>query len=563
MCQNAAMRDLTLTLVLLCAANEAAAQTRQTQASVYVTAIEVVADVRDRTDKVPPGLTPSDFVLLEEGVERRIIAVDYLRAETPAPPVQTSPPAPVATNFVGRSAGDEWQFVAYFETLLSSGKSRQRAAEAILQRVDSLVARGRVDVVLAAPNPTALVRNSRDPEAIRRALKAVAAHPGTNQLTDHRREYYRESQALAGLEAVRDASREEFVESGRTAQRQSAGSSFADAPATFETAVVRPYVDGEIQLVSHFRTGLLTWLSSYRRHTPRILLMVIDGFDTNPLDYYLSSLPKREQITLRSSISSTGLGELTQQLADALAAGSWITVSIPTDDRGGWVDDASSTGMGRFHGLTRRAMNPKGVLFSPIEPLSEIALATGGTVAKGNRGLSDVFDSLDDRLRITYQVSRRPDGKPRKIELRARDKSLMVRAARWASSSTPEEIAETRALRLLRETTFGGDLPVQSSVEWAAMAERRNGTLRATASLELLANVVPPGARGEFRFTLAVLMLPNRVTVVNRLVTDYDLSGGTFRIRTPIDVPAEVSRMVVVIEETATGLWGSSRLDIR
>jgi hypothetical protein len=48
------------------------------EAPVHVTAIDVIADVRDAHGKVPAGLTPADFVLLEEGVEQPVIGIEYL-----------------------------------------------------------------------------------------------------------------------------------------------------------------------------------------------------------------------------------------------------------------------------------------------------------------------------------------------------------------------------------------------------------------------------------------------------------------------------------------------------
>ncbi|HEY0788089.1 MAG TPA: hypothetical protein VGE86_05555, partial [Thermoanaerobaculia bacterium] len=44
----------------------------------FVTAIDVVAEVRDAKGATPADLTPADFRLLENGVERKIIAVEYL-----------------------------------------------------------------------------------------------------------------------------------------------------------------------------------------------------------------------------------------------------------------------------------------------------------------------------------------------------------------------------------------------------------------------------------------------------------------------------------------------------
>ncbi|MCY0726022.1 hypothetical protein OVW19_30225, partial [Klebsiella pneumoniae] len=77
----------------------------------------------------------------------------------------------------------------------------------------------------------------------------------------------------------------------------------------------------------------------------------------------------------------------------------------------------------------------------------------------------------------------------------------------------------------------------------------------------LIRQLVPAGAKGHFRITLAV-QIGKRVVVVNRAVSDYDLSEGVFRFRTPLDLPADATAVVLVIEETTTGVWGSTRIDI-
>ena len=50
--------------------------------------------------------------------------------------------------------------------------------------------------------------------------------------------------------------------------------------------------------------------------------------------------------------------------------------------------------------------------------------------------------------------------------------------------------------------------------------------------------------------------------VVNRAVPDYDMTEGVFRFRTPLDLPDGASKVVLVVEETTTGVWGSTRVDL-
>src|SRR5687768_9119969 len=112
----------------------------QAQETMNVTAIEVVAQVRDRSGSAPKDLKPSDFVVLEDGVQHPVIGLDYLalprpqRAD-PAATIEAPQPQPVPEK---RS---EWHFLFYFESELSSAPGRKLVAESIDRDVDRLVER--------------------------------------------------------------------------------------------------------------------------------------------------------------------------------------------------------------------------------------------------------------------------------------------------------------------------------------------------------------------------------------------------------------------------------------
>src|SRR5687767_15443269 len=82
---------------------------------VFVTAIEVVADVRDASGNLPAGLKPADFVVVEDGIERTVVGVEYLDAQRIAGAIDTSSPAPAAAA----GGAPLWQNVIYFETTLA------------------------------------------------------------------------------------------------------------------------------------------------------------------------------------------------------------------------------------------------------------------------------------------------------------------------------------------------------------------------------------------------------------------------------------------------------------
>jgi hypothetical protein len=548
---------------------------------VFVTAIEVVADVRDSKGNVPAGLKPADFVVLEDGIERPVVGVDYLDAQPIAGAIDTSgqPAAGTAPAPKGN-----WQNVIYFETTLANGPGRVTAAREMMKHVDTLVQMGTVDVVFANPIPTALVRNSRDAAAIRAALEKVAASSGTNQLAAQRREYLRDAANLRSISALKSQSPQTSNSkvvmdygsgSGGTSSTPTTSSSSSlrgefDSTgeahtATLDTNSLRPYIDQEIRMINSFRESLMSWLSSYRKHTPRNLLLVSDGFDLDPAEFYGGLSSGKAQAELKNLVSQSSLGSTGSKLAEALAAGAWTAISIPSDNNAdGWVDDSTVSAIGRVHAGTvnKRNTSPRAFLLRPLDPLNAIADATGGKVVPNSAGLGAAIEGLDDKIKITYQVDRKPDGKTRKVQVRARDANLKVHAAKFAASTTPEELASARALGLLKNATYGGDLATEGAVDWAAPSgPKKSGTLRAVTKVDLVKQILPPGAKGQFRITLAV-QLGKEAVVVNRAVPDYDLGEGVFRFRTPLDLPANATAVVLVIEETTTGAWGSTRVDV-
>jgi hypothetical protein len=550
-----------LALSLTASAQEAPLQGGGQQ--VYVTAIEIVADVRDAKGNVPAELKPGDFVVIEDGVERAVVGLDYLRAERIAASVAASPaavPAPAAPE--GPPLRTPWQNVLYFETTLSNGQGRIAAARKMMEHVETLVQMGAVDVVFADPTPRALVRNSRDASAIRTALQTVTSSAGTNRLAAHRRQFLRDITELGGMESL-------MTRSGRSpmanpAQRRSFDSAGTPEASTMDATALKMYVEEEVQMISAFRESLLSWLSSYPRHVPRNLLMVTDGFDVNPVEFYGSVASSSTRTELRTVVSQSALGESATRMGQLLAAGAWTTVSIPSDNNSdGWVDDASTSAIGRVHGsvLGRAAGRPKAFLYRPLDPLHLIADTTGGKVVANSGQLAGALEDLDDRIKLTYQVDRKPDGKARKVEVHARNRSLRVRAARFAASSTPAEMADRRAVNLLRAAAFQGDLNVDGVVDWEASGgPTKRGTLRAVADVALVRRLLDAGAKGQFRITLAV-QVGNEAVVVNRSAADYDVSQGVFRFRTPLELPGNATAVVMVIEETTTGLWGSTRFE--
>jgi len=396
----------------------------------------------------------------------------------------------------------------------------------------------------------------------------VETSGGNNQLAMHRLEFRNFAHSGTQLEAARQTdvrytmdAQGNIIKEKPAPQPQS--NNMSPNVSRVDVKFVRPYIEQEVQLISRFRRNLIAWMSNYSRYAPRTLIMVTDGYDVDPLEYYSAHLNKGDEMELRSYVSQAALNDSAEKLAASLASAGWITVSVQGDAfSDGWIDDPSSmTNVGRIHrdSFVQPLSGPRQILYRPEEPLMKVAEETGGDVVRNSGKIAQAIERIDDRLRITYQVDRKPDGKPRKIEVRARDPKLTVRAARWSASATPDEMAEQRALAQLPEgSTFIGDLPVEATVEWSANTARKQGKMRVTSK-------IPGGlTKGDFRFTLAVLVPPKEAFVTTRPLTGYRLSSdGTFDLQTPIDLPPATSVVVISIEEISTGMWGSSRIKVQ
>jgi len=562
----------TLSILLACTLTASAQQPAHVEPPVYVTAIDVVADVRDSAGKLPPGLTPADFVLLENGIERKIIGVDYMREEraaaaqsAPQPALEPGASAPASAPSASRVEQHPWQTVLYFETDLSNGRGRTRTAQEFSKHADKLVQMGTVDVIFANPRPKALLQNSRDAEAVRSALQTIAKSSGVNQLALHRREFLSYVQNSTQLNALETTdvprftvdSKGNFVKMPPPESKRK--SNMTDYVTEVDIKIVRPLLEQEVQLIHRFRRHLVAWMSNYGRYAPRTLMLVTDGYDLDPLEYYSSHLNKGDELELKSYVHQAGLSDSSTKMATALATAGWTTVSVQGNSfSDGWIDDASTQGAGRLHKSTSAQPigGPKSIFFRPMEPLRQVADETGGDVVANYSKIAQAIERIDDRLRITYQVDRKPDGKPLKIELRARDKNLKVRTARWAASATPDEMSEQRALGQLQEGGFTGDLPVEATVDWSANTARKQGTLRVVSK-------IPGLTQGDFRFTLAIQVPPNQAFVTNNHLAGFKLADGVFRFRTPLDLPPATSVVVITIEEMSTGMWGSSRIKVQ
>lgn len=524
-------------LVALVAGTVAAQQPPVVQQPVYVTAIEVVADVRDASGEVPSGLTPDDFVLLEQGVERPIIGVDYFsgrRTDTPPAPATS---APSSAGIRPEKPG--WQILLFFDLYLSSASTIRGAVDSLHERAGELTRLGDVSVVTSDPELNFRALDTRDPEEVRKALQAVRSTSARNWLVRHRRQYqYRSDMARA---------RPMLTELSVMAQAREL------------SEFIRGEILAEVEAVGRFQSALLTSVGRFPRRTPRALFIVSEGFEMDSAAYYEQFASDLEDIRrIRSNPLELNVGQGVDAIARVLAASGWTTIGIHAGLGAGeqWIDDAARSSVGRVSAPRgREALHASE---RANEPLLAFANETGGSAGTAGT-IARSVTRLDQALILTYQVSRPPDGNPRSIEVKSRRPGLTIRSFRWATESTPREVAATRTLSLLSNSAMaGGDLPTTVSLAWTGrIGPRREGEITVNTSLAAVAPVLAD-RQSVFRVTVAVGRKNFPPTIVHRMITPRAWND-TFILRVPIEAGEDKLDVAATVEELTTGLWGGQR----
>jgi hypothetical protein len=557
----------------------ALAQGNPFSAVTNVTAIEVTVEVVDESGRTPSDLKPSDFVIVEDGVERPVVALEYLCPGCGESGGQAILPVPGPEREAGQAGPPvpqqgPWDVLVYIDYELSSRTSVRDAVRTLSAEAERLTKQGRVEVVVSDPSPRRLLAPTRDPKAVADALAAAGKISAQSRLAAVRRAFISSTADTKGSEAQQYAQ-------------------FSD---------VRASVAEETALIRTFMGRLSTWIGTYPRRSPQALFLVADGFDVDPSDFYAETLhprtgpdrasrmrvrnntatpqdlknrsaarnAKREADKLTSEARYAEGGRAYHPLARQLAAAGWTVVSL----RGGLNSElAAESSMGSGNNVVANFMsgngstgNPSGGLHKrPVEALATFAEATGGDLVADTTKFGKTIDALANRVTLTYQVSRPVDGEVRQIHVEPLREGLTVNGARYASSSTPELVAASRASLLIDGGQLQGDLPVTAKLqlEPGNRKESPKGLLEARAGLAAIAPVRAQLKDATVRVTIGVATANEQPRIIHQLHNDFDLSQlpeATFT--SPMQLPKNVDKIAVVIEELTTGAWGGALLPV-
>jgi hypothetical protein len=439
---------------------------------VKATAVTVTVDVRDAAGKVPAQIAARDFVVLEDGVEQLVIGAELA---TPAPAAAGPGPGAALSSPVSAPAAEPWQVVVYVDSPTVTIQTAKGAAQGLAARAAQLVALGTVEVVVADPTPKRLLQPTRDAARLSAALDKLGDKGGArNELARLRSDFIVATDA-DNLEELGSRTRAEAPERANPSSGASAGTTLyrndqarggsSNSPsgqsATKRLMLVRATAQQEYQLLARQRALLLDWLALTERPSrPRALVLVSDGFDLDPTEFYLSYLRDASLLSsAQSDLERLRSGAAFEQLSKTVAASGWQVVAISLSQPGAQsASSAEQSGRGRYRGFTAGGTGVNDapgsglagfLLRAPIDPLRTVTEETAGELALTGDQLASAVAALGERVRLTYQVPRDPDGAIHRLEVRVRPEGWSVRAPRSVSAAAPDVLMAARARHVL------------------------------------------------------------------------------------------------------------------
>lgn len=469
-----------------------------------------------------------------------------------------------------RPGSEPGRLVLYFDQALSSSGNLKRAASAFAGATRQLTALGEIEVVTAEDRPEATLR-SRDEIVVGEKLsRAALTDTGERRVLELRQRVLRDLRLASPAAAA--LSPDEVAE------------------------IVVAGVEEEIELIAERLQQLLAWASAPRPdESPslRILFWVMDGFDLDPVGFYVQRLEgEAARAVIRETTRLETLEGPMRQTARALAALGWTAFPISLDasgdqgsleyapleiDSGGQATSAPgitlrpSTLFGRKDDEQEEQRIPPATFLEPEAPLELLAAAAGGELIATEQGFRDVVRRLAGRWLLTYRSALALEAELSALEVRSTLPELSVRASRWLSRGIPEGVADVRLKRLLSGIEEDGGFDVAAVLKVDEPPEEGGTTsaqLEARLGLRELAAAGPDDTwqgldAAVFRVTLAVAGTDREVELLQEVVRANDLSDqAEWHYRSALDLPADATEVGVLVEDLARGSWGGRRATV-
>ncbi len=508
--------------------------------------IHEVVEVLDAKGQVPEDLTPADLEVWEGGTSLSVI--DLRRLALRAEPLRV---------------------VVFFDRALSGSGNLKRSAAALAGIAGRLTELGEVEIV-AADEQIELSVRSRDELVIEEKLsRAALTESGELDVLELRQRVLRDlrlaSPAAAGL------SPEEVAE------------------------VVAAGVQEELEWIRGRQDQLLAWASEAGPTEPGLLAWVVDGFDLDPVEFYLQHL---DDTMIRAVVGSTSrfetLDATVRETGKALAALGWtvlpvaITASaeepppleyapITIDSGGGNTTAAPGITLrpgslfGRRDASVEEPEIPAASFLKPEAPLLRLAEASGGEVIATDRALRDAVERFSGRFEVTYRSALPAAASLEAIEVRGARRGLTVRSRKWSSRGLPERVAAVRLGRLLAGAEDDGGFDVAAVLkleEPEVSGGPVSAQLEARLELRELEAASPDEAwsgqgNAVFRVSLAIASTGREPVIQYEIVPAEGLGEmAEWRYQASLELPEGATEVGVLIEELTGGFWGGRRATV-
>jgi hypothetical protein len=396
-----------------------------------------------------------------------------------------------------------WTSVIYVDRVLGRRDTVARGLSALGARAEQLVRLGTVEIVVADPDPRQLLAPTSDPERLRTALGAAAVP-------------------------------------------------------------TRPPSDAEL-------TGQVD-LPAVRLQGARLLATVAERDPAGPRALWLLADVDEQPAGGGATLPADALAQL-PPVAAALAAHGWsvVTLSLPpppppsgkAPERPAPVDEherfrAEAQGASRGETFTigggrkARDYDLERALDSAFQPraalLREVARASAGALLRTEEAVDRTLSELAGRLRLIYRAGGQPDGRPRPVEVRLVSEDEVLAAARWRRSGVPLEVTRARATTAAADASLAGrglELEADIGVREGDPFARVGVTGDAAADA------------GPFRLTVGLAVEDGSLTLHHEELAGPAPGGPSpWPREVGFTLPPEARRVVVMVENVATGAWG-------
>lgn len=328
----------------------------------------------------------------------------------------------------------------------------------------------------------------------------------------------------------------------------------------------RSSMQEEVHLIRQSLERLGKWANLRSDRRPSVLYLASDGFDLVLSDFYRNYLegPEGEQLKIEFALQIPSLVARTEE---TLAGRELMTVPLAIGGTEGFFANSPSTVGRRSESDLRNPVSdaPTFLFVRPLDPLRQIAGASGGEVVTREDSFPMTLDRLSHAVAITYRMDRPPNGRVHKLEVKTSRRGVTLRAAQSVLDAPELAASAQSAVQALESVPAQGSLPVEALVDLLEVKpdKRLVGDVQVSVDLGSIVETLEKVGPGRMRVTLAI-----RATGMQPFVhhEEVDLSregeGAFWTYAFPLEWPPEATRVAVTVVELKTGEHGTAAADL-